>query len=101
MSLRKIKAKNTAFTLLELIVVISIVILLGILVIGSYSRYRSNTEDPGFDPDVYINSEYHNTRANMQQAEEFRRANDLRERELRVQEQAIELERQKLQNTQK
>ena len=98
MSIRKNKAASAAFTLLELIVVVVILSIIGILAYNGYSYLYHRYDEQGFDPDVYMYSEYHNTKANMQQAEEFRRANDLRERELRVQEQAIELERLKQQN---
>jgi hypothetical protein len=77
-----------------LIVVVVIIGIFATIIFTTVRHFSGNSEDPG----IMFNPDYYNTRANMQQAEEFKRSNDLRERELQIQEQAIELERLKQQN---
>lgn len=75
--------KNTsvkAFTLIELLVVVAIVAIFGALIFGGSGCQREDGQP------FFINTEYENMKANRQQAEEFKRANDLRERELQLQE---------------
>lgn len=76
--------KNTsvkAFTLIELLVVITIVAIFGAMILGAFGGCHREDGNP-----IFINTEYENMKANRQQAEEFKRANDLRERELQLQE---------------
>jgi prepilin-type N-terminal cleavage/methylation domain-containing protein len=77
--------KNKGFTLIELLVVVTIVAIFASLVFGSISGCQRNDGEP-----LFYNTEYENMKANKQQAEEFKRANDLRERELQLQEMQLQ-----------
>lgn len=77
--------KNKGFTLIELLVVVTIVAIFASLVFGSIRGCQQTNGEPWF-----YNAEYENMKANKQQAEEFKRANDLRERELQLQEMQLQ-----------
>lgn len=66
------------FTLIELLVVITIIAILASLGV-TFLRAVSGNQQP-----LFYNSDYENAEANKRQAEEMRRANDLRERELNL-----------------
>lgn len=66
------------FTLIELLVVITIIAIIASIGV-TFLRAVSGNQQPFF-----YNSDYENAEANKRQAEEMRRANDLRERELNL-----------------
>lgn len=69
-----------AFILIELLVVISIIAIFASLIFGVIGGCETKDGQP-----LFYNAEYENMKANKQQAEKFKRANDLRERELELQ----------------
>lgn len=76
------------FTLIELLVVVSAIAIFAILIFGAIGGCQTHDDQP-----LFYNAEYENMKANKQQAEEFKRANDLRERELELQREQWELQK--------
>jgi len=70
-----------AFTLIELVVLIFIVIVLGIFVVGVSSQISSESNS---DYEWWISPEIQNMKSQKKMADELERQNDLREQELEL-----------------
>lgn len=80
--------KNKGFTLVELLVVVSILVVVGALVLGGVRSCQNGVAFFDAGEEYYYPEAVH-ARVEEEQAQELRRANDLKERELNLREAEI------------